>query len=301
MQPYRKFTNASSGGVPGLSNAAGGTAIADNLVIRGDGGTGIQGSLASLDDNGRIQTGNGANGGVNFGGAGARISDSNNDGRLDLIAGGSSRADLVDIGGSAYRFRVTGTGGLSAGNVILSSSTVAINGDTGINRVDAGVLGATTGGSTLGFLQTAGFKRKTADQTVTDSTTLVNDTHLTVSLAAGRSYGFKFTLYVTTVATSGIQVALGGTATHTDLISDIRIYDHSVTADSTSVLTDSTTVGNHTAGSTGAGPVTVNISGTTTINAAGTFLVQFAQTAETGAAETVTLLRGSTLEVWDIA
>lgn len=286
MQNFRKFTNASSSGnAAGVSGPGAGTST-DNAIARWDGTDGrlIQNSTVIVSDAGSITMPDGAN-----------LTN------VDYLRAGSSTSQKVALN------RGTGTGSLglalaSDRSIGISSGASSESGfDVELIRTAANVWRLGDGASGFSWLQTAGFKRKTADQTVTNSTTFVDDTHLTVSLAAGRSYGFKFTLYVTTVATSGIQVALGGTATHTDLISDIRIYDHSVTADSTSVLTDSTTVGNHTAGSTGAGPVTVNISGTTTINAAGTFLVQFAQTAETGAAETVTLLRGSTLEVWDIA
>ncbi len=148
--------------------------------------------------------------------------------------------------------------------------------------------------SALRALQTAGFKRKTADQTVTDSTTLVDDTHLTVSLAAGRSYKFRFVLYSTCVITSGIKVALAGTATHTNIIAQIKHFEQT-----TFDVNDRVTATGSTSAVTGEVTL-VEIEGTTTVNAAGTFLVQFAQDAETGAAETATLLRGSTLEVWDI-
>lgn len=47
---------ASGGGVSGLTSADGGDAIADNEVIRGDGTTGIQGSVATLSDAGKFAT-----------------------------------------------------------------------------------------------------------------------------------------------------------------------------------------------------------------------------------------------------
>lgn len=42
------------GGVSGLTAADGGTAIADNAAVRGDGGTSIQGSLVEIDDAGNV-------------------------------------------------------------------------------------------------------------------------------------------------------------------------------------------------------------------------------------------------------
>lgn len=302
MQNFRKFINASSSGnAAGVSGPAGASST-DNAIARWDGTTGrlLQDSGLTLSDTDKLGSANGA---ITFTGSGISIQEAAASGNAGVINAGG-----VTTTGSGFVFSTTAAlngSGLSLGTAefIGFSNNTDYNGtiDSGIQRSAAGVVKVTDGSTGLGWLQTAGFKRKTADQTVTDSTTLVDDTHLTVSLAAGRSYKFKFILYTTTVSTSGIKVALGGTATHTDLISDIRVYDHSVIADSTSLLTDSTTVGNHTAGSTGAGPMTVTITGTTTINAAGTFLVQFAQNAETGAAESVILLRGSTLEVWDIA
>src|SRR5690606_181304 len=42
------------GGVSGLASADGGTALADNAIVRGDGTTGIQGSGLLLDDTAQI-------------------------------------------------------------------------------------------------------------------------------------------------------------------------------------------------------------------------------------------------------
>lgn len=307
MQNYRKFTNASSSGnAAGVSGPAGASST-DNAIARWDGTTGrlLQDSVITISDIGTI--------GILSGG------------KIQLAPEVAGAPDIVRSGGGinligndgSYAQAAISTGSYSSANPngistfydiqIQNNKQIAFSDGVDFNRGIAkgggsggSVLSITDGSTGLGWLQTAGFKRKTADQTVTDSTTLVDDTHLTVSLAAGRSYGFKFTLFSTVVATSGLKIALGGTATHTDLISDIRMYDHLSLADSASALTDSTTVGNHTSGSTGAGPFTVTITGTTTVNAAGTFLVQFAQNAETGAAESVILLRGSTLECWDV-
>lgn len=104
-----------AGGGGGLGGSTGAT---DNAILRADGtgGATAQSSGATIDDNGRVITGANANGGVYFGAAGAGISDSNNDGRLDFFAGGSSRMDLVDVGGGQWRLRFMGSAGIEAGN-----------------------------------------------------------------------------------------------------------------------------------------------------------------------------------------
>lgn len=49
---FKKLINAVGSGVSGLLSASGGDAIADNEVVRGDGTTGIQGSIITLGDTG---------------------------------------------------------------------------------------------------------------------------------------------------------------------------------------------------------------------------------------------------------
>lgn len=54
------------GGVTGLTSAAGGVAIADNALIRGDGTTGIQGGSVTLSDTTGVFTQTTVNGGFTF-------------------------------------------------------------------------------------------------------------------------------------------------------------------------------------------------------------------------------------------
>lgn len=139
--------NASSGGSSG-GNVFGPDTATDNAIARYDTTTGklLQDSSASINDNGRITTGAGANGGIAFGAAGARVSDSNNDGRLDFFAGGSGQMDIVNTG-SGYRLRYLGSDGFSVGNFFVNGTTVVINSDCGFGRVSAGVLKSTDGGN----------------------------------------------------------------------------------------------------------------------------------------------------------
>lgn len=171
---------------------------------------------------------------------------------------------------------------------------------SGVNSTVAGVLQVLgNSGAGLGFAQQLGDKRNTANQTVTDSATLANSTDLTLTVAAGRHYRFRANLHFTTVNTSGVKVAIAGTATHTNIIYDVIIHGISTPGFLTSGRgTASGTAVGVTASGTAANVV---IEGLTTINAGGTLLVQFAQNAETGAAESVILLRGSSFTVTDCA
>lgn len=355
----------SGGGVTGLISASGGTSIADNKVIRGDGTTGIQGSGVTLSDADAITgvtalsvdnltldantlSSTNSNGDINLdpNGTGNVVVTSGNLsisagllGLTGLTSSDSAIKDSTDRNSFLAVRAVRGDDGAAVG-IVASSLQLGTNSsssitdhkvlydsardeltfsssqmigwgpattnpfadaDTSFTRAAAGVVSVNAGRTTAqsGWIQTAGFKRKTADQTVTNSTTLVNDTHLTVSLAAGRSYGFRFVLFSTEVATSGLKIALAGTATHTNIIADVIYIPLSdVTA---TIMSRLTAVGTGYDTVSGFNDSRVVIEGTTTVNAAGTFLVQFAQSAETGAAETATLRRGSTLEVWDIA
>jgi hypothetical protein len=186
---------------------------------------------------------------------------------------------------------------MSSGGSLSWDSSVSITGapDVGLVRVAANHLRVTNGGAGNGWLQnSAGVLRCTAAQTVTDSATLVNATGFTATLAAGRTYSFHGKLYVTTVATSGVKIDFdGGTATATDFVGCAKFFTASAVAvaKSTAIATD--------LGST-ALVVLVEISGTITVNAAGTFILRFAQNAETGAAESVILGRGSYLMLEDM-
>ncbi len=305
MQPYRKFTNASSGGVPGLSNAAGGTAIADNVIIRGDGTTGIQGSNGRVTDSGVITTG-----GITSAFAGIK---DDGFGQLQVRHGDdSSYAPIIttqfEVNNSAASLRKASLRedifALANDVPISYSESTSASGtkDSGILRTTAGVLKITDGSTGLGWLQTAGFKRKTADQTVTNSTTLVDDSHLTVSLAAGRSYKFKFVLFASVRTGNQVKVCLSGTATHTHLISSAKIYDSSTLLMDLVDVVINTTPGNHlyVSNTLPTDEALIEIEGTTTVNAAGTFLLQFAEVTA-GIGSDVILRRGSTLEVWDVA
>lgn len=93
----------------------GSTGSTDNAILRADGtgGATAQSSGVTIDDNNRITTGSGTNGGVALGTGGARIADSNSDGRWDFINSGGTRMDLVNVG-SYYALRLPNNGRVSA-------------------------------------------------------------------------------------------------------------------------------------------------------------------------------------------
>lgn len=174
---------------------------------------------------------------------------------------------------------------------------------SGLNATSAGVLRVlgSGGGSGTGWFQgDAGKTRLAADQTVvTNSTTLASINNLTITVAASRHYHFRAYLYFTTINTSGVKVAVSGTATHTNIIYDVIIHGISTPGFLTSgrATAKDTAVGVTASGTS----CCAEIIGVTTINAGGTFLLQAAQNAETGAAESVIALRGSHFLVTDLA
>jgi hypothetical protein len=130
---------------------------------------------------------------------------------------------------------------------------------------------------------------KSADETVTGSTTLQNDDHLSVTVLAGGRYHFRAYLPWTAGAgTAGLKVALGGNATATNLRAVIRIG--SIAGAGSGIVTAlASAVGNN-----GAGPEIAEIEGAIEVNTGGTFLVQWAQNTSDGTNGTV-LQRGAAL------
>jgi len=173
------------------------------------------------------------------------------------------------------------------------------NDDCYISRTAAGVVNLTNPqtGFSLGWWQWGGQLRVTSDVTFTSTTTLATVTGLSVSVAAGRTYSFQADLSFTDAAAGGIQAAIAGTCTATNIIYDGWIVDSAANgikgnAQATALATavaNATTTG--TAGH-------LVIKGTITVNAAGTLLVQAAQSVSNGTATTVK--RGSTFFVYDM-
>jgi hypothetical protein len=129
---------------------------------------------------------------------------------------------------------------------------------------------------------------KSTDQAIANSTTLTNDTALTVNLHSGVKYRIRAVIFLLEVQ-SGMRFALNGTATFNSLKAQIIIFNTilracgRVTAFGTAV----------THSTQGGGDHVVFIDGTIEVNAGGTLVVQWAQ--DTSDATALTVQRNSYL------
>lgn len=120
-------------------------------------------------------------------------------------------------------FRIgDGTNGIFFGNDTSSSTTrvgLAYNGSTGYNLIFPSAQGSANtylkndGSGGLSWATVAGgsdtgiTKRKTADESVTSSTTQQDEDHLTWALPASKSYVFRYFIPFTVGASTGMKIA----------------------------------------------------------------------------------------------
>ncbi len=203
----------------------------------------------------------------------------------------------ISLGNHFYIGSSTGLfwGPTSNSQAISSGATQ----DTSIFRVAAGVNGFGLGALTVnGWMQWGGQTRVTADVTSTNSTVLATITGLSVNVQAGRTYCFIAEISWTDAAAGGLQLAIAGTATATNIIYDGYIIDSA--ANGIKGNAQATALGTAVASATTTGTAGhARICGTITVNAAGTLLVQGAQ--NTSNATATTFKRGSYFYVWDNA
>jgi hypothetical protein len=154
------FTNppvtTAGGGVTGLTTCDGGTALADNDVLRADGTTGCQGSVVDITDAG-IVTGATQLNTDNVRLDGDTVSNTAGDLTLDTTGAASrinfnvnavTRMDLTDLGGSTFALRIlSGPVWAHAGAGRLESNFVSWNNDAAVGRVAAGVVGFGSNGA----------------------------------------------------------------------------------------------------------------------------------------------------------
>src|SRR3989304_475443 len=136
--------------------------------------------------------------------------------------------------------------------------------------------------------------RKTADETITD-TTLQDDDHLTISLAATSAYPFRYFLFLTNGgAAEGFPADLSGTVGVSSLKAQVQIWDDTLNTlvACARVTALSASVG---AGLSSGSNFTI-IDGTIETTTGGTFLIRWAQNA-TGASAGVTVEEQSSLIV----
>lgn len=133
---------------------------------------------------------------------------------------------------------------------------------------------------------------KSADESVSN-TTLQDDNHLSVTLAASSKYRFTFRLFTTSGgAVEGLKLALSGTVGVTSMKAKVVIYD-----DTTNTLVEGRVTALNSAVGSGlsAGDNHADIDGTIETSTAGTFLLSWAQNNGAGANST-TVQRNSVLK-----
>jgi hypothetical protein len=179
-----------------------------------------------------------------------------------------------DINTTTTRLKITG----GSNGQVLST-----DGSGNISWTTAGGLGAPT------FVKT-----KTADETVTSSTTLQDDDHLFQSLTSGKSYYWELVLLVSRSNTTNapvLKIAIDASSTG---------YWAPFGTFFASNLTDATTVNTNATVSTNVGiPTRITINGTNKPSSTTTLQVKWAQNASV--ATGLILYAGSRLTIWEVA
>jgi hypothetical protein len=181
----------------------------------------------------------------------------------------------------------------AASQTFTKAATVSISGApiAGTNAIitQGFALNVESGNTSLGGLvQHGGLTRTTTGFTATSNITLANVTGLSATVLAGQTYHFRVWAPTTATAAGGIQFAIAGTATATNITYEGYIDG----ATKTRAAALGTAVSSSAAATTG----TATIEGTITVANAGTLTVQFAQNTSNVAASTV--LQGATFEVF---
>ena len=141
----------------------------------------------------------------------------------------------------------------------------------------------------------------TADQVVTNSTTLVDATGLSVTLAATTYYRFRAVLWWAANAANDLKVGRGGSATYTSMVWTMQSIPNGGTNGQWYSLASTTAAGSWTSEGQGTGqPTLAIVEGTCLTAAGGTLTIQFAENVA-GAASTVTLMATSYLEALKLA
>lgn len=133
---------------------------------------------------------------------------------------------------------------------------------------------------------------KTADETVSASTTMQADDHLTVSVKASRKYIFRIVLFVATDANFKCDFD-ASTCTVTNLIWSLGVYD-----DIQSSAHKSTLAADAFEGEAWGSNKTYIINGAVEPATDGTFALRWAQNV---AIDSTVVKRGSSMSVWRLA
>lgn len=119
---------------------------------------------------------------------------------------------------------------------------------------------------------------KTADESVTNSTTPQDDDHLSLSLAASSKYRFEIFAPWTTAATAGLKTELSGTVGVTNLIAEIQMIDTALNQLAAEQIVTALETGDGSGIGGGANHL-LKIKGAIETSTAGTLVLQWAQNA----------------------
>ena len=183
----------------------------------------------------------------------------------------------------------------SAGQTKWASSTAAATvGDTGLERLAAGVIGTTDGATGEGWIQNSSGDRRLTANVTESAAAMTNLTDLTVTVAAGRKYTGKMVIYcVDSTAAEGIKFDFdGGTATMTSFRAHGTLFDTGLL-----LSTQTTALATDFAAATVTGDSMFEVHFSFVVNGAGTFIPRFAQNSH--AVGTATAYLGSYIQVSD--
>lgn len=200
----------------------------------------------------------------------------------DIIAGldNNSRVFRVLDGGDM----AIGTTPASAGKIRIPNNTNLASRNAG-NSADVNLIGLNASNQPVSDgerVEVGQWVWKTADETVTGSSTLQADNELLVTVAAGDHYEMEIYGFADLGASSGLSIALNGTATLTDMKVNMEVFSSSGASVAFGRVTALNTPVDHTGA--GSGNHYFTIKGSFTVNAGGTIGLYWAQYTTTNSA-----------------
>ena len=153
--------------------------------------------------------------------------------------------------------------------------------------------GLSLSGTTLSAIAPTAIVTKTADETVTNSTTLQDDDHLSTSIVSGRYYDFEFILFVSRTNITNQPNAKFAISANSDG------YWGGISNNPPANLLNGTTTLTPNIASNANVPMRINLVGTIKATANSTLQLSFAQNALFSGTGT-TVMKNSRLLLWDL-